>query len=302
MSATLLYIGYPKTGSTYLQKWFTQHPCVYYNGKNIGGFGNSWDIEQYALAEETEHECYVVKCSAIGFRGNVNEAGENSVPQSISRYQQKLAVTLYKIFPGAKILLITRGFSGMLVSAWNEYIVSGGVLSFEDFYEKYSTGLVAAYNYDHIISLFRNTFGEQNVIVLPFELLRDEPVKYISYLEQKLELSRSFTPPTQKINASPDTKYLRTTLMLSDWLNRLLKPFPGSIQDIAYGYYVRLLNKKKNHWLVNILSSFVKDVQPINITDEKLNPFRGNAEILKAEKLYKPYIKDYLLDIISNDH
>lgn len=296
MSNTLLYIGYPKTGSTYLQEWFSKHPAIHYNGKTIGGFGNAWDIEKYAQNPDAHHDYYVLKCSAIGMRGMVDDTVESAYTiQRIYAYQDKLANTLFKLFPEGKILLITRGFSSMLSSAWSEYIVSGGLLSFDEFYKQYSQGIVASYNYDRIVRLFREVFGERNVIALPYELLRDEPLEYLSTLEDRLGISQHFSLTKEKRNASPDAKYLEATLRVSNSLHRLLKPFSYSFQRNVYGYYIHFLNKKKNHAAVKYLSGFIKTGAIVNVSEEKLKPFIGNANVLKSEAVYQPYLKEYLI-------
>jgi hypothetical protein len=47
MSRHLVHIGYPKAGSTYLQRWFASHPQLAYREGGIAGFPNV-----YALARD----------------------------------------------------------------------------------------------------------------------------------------------------------------------------------------------------------------------------------------------------------
>jgi|GEM_PF-5080405 len=44
MRGHLIHIGFPKSGSTFLQEWFRQHPQLFYAPGGLGGFYNVYEI------------------------------------------------------------------------------------------------------------------------------------------------------------------------------------------------------------------------------------------------------------------
>jgi len=46
------------------------------------------------------------------------------------------------------------------------------------------------YDFDYLIELYSDAFGEQNVIVAPYELLRDDQSAFLGILESKLGIVR----------------------------------------------------------------------------------------------------------------
>lgn len=298
MSNVLIQIGYPKTGSTYLQEWFRQHPAILYQGKSVAGFYDSWEIERYVQEPGNQHQYFAIKLSAIGVRGgNVHRMiSSDFADNRIREYQQNLSVTLHRLFPGGKVLIVTRGFASMLSSLYTEYIVSGGTLPFDRFYAQYQKGILKAYDYDALVTTFRSVFGTENVIVLPYELLRDNPARYTELIAERLGIADRFYLPEARINASPDKKYLKANLKLSNLAYKAIRPFPAAWQRRLYGVYTGMLNKKKNHGLVRRIASFLKEGVEVEVTAEMLEAFKGMGEALKSEPLYGNYSRDYLLD------
>ncbi len=295
MSKLLVHISYPKTGSSYMQVWFSQHPALKYSNKSVAGFHNAWEIETYSLDRENRHEYFVSKLSAIGWRGNVNIVGAKFNDFDVASYHETLCSTISKLFPGAKILIVTRGFSSMLRSLFSEYIVSGGILRFDEWYNANIKLISLMYNYDHLARVFQQAFGKENVILMPYELLRDEPLKYTVEIEKQLGLSQSFKLPERKINAAADVKYLEATLRISGLLHKMVKPLPYAVQKAAFGYYSQLLNRRKDNRVVNFIAGFLQRGIEIKIGEERLAPFIGKAGAFRKEDLYQPYLKEYLL-------
>lgn len=295
MSNVLIQIGFPKTGSTYLQEWFKAHPSIMYGGKSILGFYDSWEIERY-VQQATYFQYHTIKLSAIGLRGNVHQMIQSDFANNqIDVYQSRLAEAMYRLFPTAKVLIVTRGFKSMLASLYTEYIVTGGTAPFSAFFEQYKPGILKAYNYDNLVRCFQTVYGEENVIVLPFELLQDDPNKFIQSIERALQIENSIQFATSKVNASPSKKYLYANLRLSNFVYKSIRFFPLSAQRRLYGFYARLLNKRKNHFLIQKLALLLKKEIEVEVTNQMLEPFQSNALVLKERMAFNNYLKEYLL-------
>jgi hypothetical protein len=74
----------------------------------------------------------------------------------------------------------------MMMSAYSQYARSGGE---DDLFALAEGGEGSnAWNYDHVIGLYRSAFGD-GLIVLPYELLRDDADAFVRELERRLGLS-----------------------------------------------------------------------------------------------------------------
>ena len=50
MTGHLIHIGYPKTGSNFLRRWFAAHPDLAYIEGGIGGFAGVLDIAREGVS------------------------------------------------------------------------------------------------------------------------------------------------------------------------------------------------------------------------------------------------------------
>jgi len=125
-------------------------------------------------------------------------------------YLQRIKATL----PEAKILITVRNPVSAIISAYADYMErQSGLCNFSEFITSNKLNQVPRFqinyfNYMELIKEYDDAFGQENVIVIPFELLYQSPEKFILPLYQSLELSM----PTEiikneKINA-PDYRKL----------------------------------------------------------------------------------------------
>jgi hypothetical protein len=78
---------------------------------------------------------------------------------------------------------VTRGFRSMMLSTYSQYVRTRGLASVAAVAALAgSAGTVnqAPWNYDFLIRLYRCAFGEAKVMVLPFELLRDDASAFLA--------------------------------------------------------------------------------------------------------------------------
>lgn len=296
MTRLLLHIGFPKAGSTYLQKWFSEHPAFYYKSKAIAGFYNAHDIARYAYNDGEIHECFVVSSEDLSiWKGDIDIVGFEGKPYDTVAYHKKLSLTLSRIFPNAKMLIVTRGYDSMFKSLYSQYIKGGGILTFSELQKKFGSYFPAIYDYSFVISLYRDVMGSENVIVLPYELLRDDPSKFTSLIEQCVGINKHFEFSTEKVNPAVSGQLLTAYRKLSKFLYQIIRPFPYEIKKTLFLYHVKQYITKDNLSLINLISKLCTEEKPIQVEDWLLESMKGKADLLKHEKLFQPYLQEYLI-------
>ncbi|MDB5281422.1 MAG: hypothetical protein JWO06_497 [Bacteroidota bacterium] len=292
----LIHIGYPKAGSTYLQTWFGKHPSMYYNPTSVAGFYSSWDLSRYAATPGKMHECFVLSSEHLSlWRSDVDIVGlKGTVFYDVKAYQQKLCETLHNLFPHAKVLIVPRGFTSMFPSFYSQYVSSGGIQTWAEIHAQFAEFFSYSYDYTRVIKLYREIYGAENVLVLPYELLRADPAKFTAIIEDAMGVKEKYVLP-DKVNASLDKKVLASYRKVNRFMCAVLKPFPYSFQRLVYYYYIQKLEAKKPHPFMQFLTRFSNEEVNINGVEETLKVLKGKAEILRNEKLFEPYLSEYLL-------
>lgn len=298
MSKFLIHIGYIKSGSTYLQAWFDKHPAMLYKYHGLGGFYNTRDLSWYAESEEQMHECFVISSEHLSvWKSDSDIVGmrKGFKQYDIRKYQQKLCDTLYSLYPTGKVLIVTRGFTTMFNSMYAQYVFNGGTYNFEDFYNSIGDNVPHIFDYSHVVSIYRQRFGHDNVIVMPYEMLRDDPEAFTDYIEKAMGMQRTFKFSKEKINATRDKKILNAHLIVSNALYHAVQILPYKAQRVVYGLYMKQNYSGKLSWLYKFVAARSgKEISLGNVTGI-LKPLEGKADLLKNEPLFQPYLKEYLL-------
>lgn len=305
MPSHLIHIGYPKAASTFLQEWFRRNPQMQFSSQRLAGFQNTSKVCQYASASNTSHVKYFVTSSEHFIYPNV--MGEN-VPRGISdadklptynnvqHSQKNICQTLKELFPNGKVLIITRGFNGILKSGYSQLIRFGGRFKFEQYCSLIRHNMTNFFNYDFLIDTYIKKFGEDNVIVLPFEFLAEDKTRFLTHLEETLGLE-SFDKDIKPLNKSLSDQDLFWYLWLSTFIYRLSGKFGSKVQKISYKLHLNLLRKHKLQALVVLLKKLMphKLISRKDIPEELLYRAGQQATILKRFPIYEPYLKDYYL-------
>ena len=287
MSKVLIHIGYIKSGSTYLQRWFEKHPAMFYKFKAITGFYNSHDFSWYAESTEPIHECFVISSEHLSvWKSDSDIVGmRNGLKKyDIKAYQEKLRDTLYDIYPTAKILIVTRGYTSLFQSFYSQYLAIGGTYDFENLLKSMWDNFPDLFDYSRVISLYREKFGNDNVIVLPYELLRADPHAFTAIIEKKMGIKNTFQFTSEKINASLDRKLLHAYRRFSNVIYRSVKPFPYKVQRLLYGFYIMQLHRHNIDFLLKSVARMLDKEEGMQGMDGVLEALKGKAEILRNEE------------------
>lgn len=296
MTRHLLHIGYPKAGSTFLQRWFEQHPQLAYREGGIAGFSSVYAIAREA-ASGGEEPLYRVT-STEGLSLPTLDAGHTIVDfeqrraTDIRAAQLRACTLLHELFPGAVVLIITRGFRSMILSTYSQFVRSGGHLDLDELLALTSGegfARVAPWDYDALITAYRSTFGEENVIVMPYELLRDDTAAFTKILAERLGID-ALPGNAARVNESlsPAEMY---------WYPRFTKLVMSLRSRRVYGLFVTkvtFLNRLRRG--IRVLEKLrpAHRVTDAMIADDVIEPLRGHAETLRGNPLYSGYARDYL--------
>jgi len=182
----LIHIGLPKTGTTTLQNAvFPRQTRFSYIGKINNRYSPELRdlVTRISFQDSLEYDPSVVEALAERQR-------DHSKPSLISdeifsvegRADRRLvAERLHHLFAPAKVLIVLRAQPSMLQSMYLNHVRGSDerVGSFSSWLDKnygsirfadlYRIGL----NYEPLVRTYEEVFGTDNVVVLPFELLRD---------------------------------------------------------------------------------------------------------------------------------
>ncbi len=117
MSQVLIHIGYPKTGSNFIQYWFERHPQVYFKLDKMAGFSGPKEIPAYAYQNSDQHKVFVISEEQLSvWGGELDIVNVKYKAGDIAGTQLNICKTLHSLFPGAVIQVHTRGYESLLKS------------------------------------------------------------------------------------------------------------------------------------------------------------------------------------------
>lgn len=319
MGKHLIHIGYPKAGSTFLQEWFRQHPHLLYAPGGLGSFYNVYEISRQASKNDNlDLMCFVTSDESLstpklssGFIPIENGIGDYTKLKTVKMAQKKVCETLKCLYPNGRILFVTRGFKGISMSGYSQYIREGGGLSFQKFIDvnrasmmagHHETSKVEEVDYTFVANIYEEAFGKENMIILPFELLRDDQNTFLTVIEERLGLPH-FEAKIGRINESLSPEELYWYPRMSSVVSRVTQRFGQKAYAKAYRWYVSKTLENKFHWVIKILSRLKPDSKVVeaDFPFELLDFFRENnvdrfAAKFHDDPMYAPYLSEYLLD------
>lgn len=285
----LVHVGFPKAGSTFLQRWFDAHPQILHADGGLAGFR-----DVYALVRQAADPGAVPPLWAVTSAEDLTAprpsagrmAGDYGAMGDMAALQEAACATVADLFPNAHILIVTRGFRAMTLSSYSQYVRQGGSADLADLGRG---GGAHPWAYDRVIGLYAGRFGRERLVLLPYELLRDDPARFVDALAERLGTD-PHPPPAERVNPSLSGAEMR-------WYPRIARkaaalPLPGGLRR----YLVRSAFENRLRRPIALLQR-LRPLDPIgaaSIPDEALERFRGNATLLAGEPLFAPYARDYL--------
>ena len=323
MQRHLLHVGYPKAGSTTLQAWFESRPELVFADDAIGGVTRADGIVGHVAATDGAPRWVVTSAERLIMP---TAEGPGVVPtEPITARRRRVCARLRTMFGDATILIVTRGFRSVIASSYSEVLRSGLALSVKEVVSLYQEspafeGWRAAdvFDYDAALSLYADTFGPESVMVLPFELLRDDPKAFLARLEQRLDLEPRDEPApwrNRSLSGAELYWYPRLSRGVERATARLGRP-GAALQRAYHGRVLRSGRLERSVDVVRRVSrrvirvgrlersvaalSRVSRMPTVNPADEIpaeiVETCRGRASSLATNPDYAPYAADYLND------
>lgn len=289
MTGHLIHAGYPKTGSNFLRRWFKAHPQLAYQEGGIAGWRMVYDISRQS-AQPAQGALYRVT-SSESLLSPHRSVGDSYVDYSNIRQmadaQREACELMAAIFPNAHVLMVTRGFRSMLFSSYSQFVRTGGDFSIQEMLAL-SNRAEMPWNYDAVIAMYARAFGDEKVIVMPYELLRDDPSAFTRAIEDRLGLAH-FEGPRDRVNTALSPVELLWYPRLTRFVRRL--PIGFRLKRM----YVRGVFGNRFRLPIAMLQR-LRPGTPVTadaVPDDVLRSFRGMAESLRGNPLYAPYARDY---------
>ena len=294
MKNILIHIGFPKTGTTYLQEYFENHPDVWYDQtffENYHETGKITGENKVNILEITEQNIVLSEEQLTVWKGALNPLGAKFQDYDITAQQSETAQHLFELYPNAKILITIRGFDTLLPSLYSQYALNGGTQVFDSFIEaQQSSRLSTLFNYDFIFSIYSKLFGKENVYILPYELLKSNPMAFTATIEKEFNIPH-FDFSSMAVNRSIPKIYLNVMVFVSKMVMGLIFAFPKKLQLAIYGKYVALLFYIKRTYL-----DFKKGKSVALTKMQRKNIFKlfeTTTTQVANETTIQPYLKHY---------
>ena len=296
MTGHLIHIGYPKTGSNFLRRWFDEHPQLDYAEGGIASFRDVYEIVRRGAVEPTRARYRVTSAEGLAtpqasFGVSITEHGTAAWPRPMHETQADTARILSELFPNAKILIVTRGFRSAIFSMFSQFARTAGPGDLAQFCADLERAIPArldGWDYCWLIGLYERAFGADNVILLPWELLRDDATRFVGTLANRLDVE-PLAPSRDRVNPSLSGEELYWYPRMSGVVRRL-----GSKR--LFGLWSRAAFASRLTPVVRMLQG-LRPATPLtaaDIPESLVNAYRGRADCLSVRPLYAPYAADYL--------
>lgn len=290
----LLHIGYGKAGSSFLQRWFLNHPELF--------AGSGWDLCRKTYSEMEKNQMnnkkyFVISSEGLGSWLPHTEIGcQFDLEFDVKKYQLKICETLKYCFKESKILIVTRNLDDMVRSGYSQFVKTGGTLEWVDFIKIYSDLLLEIWDYNYLIKQYSKAFGAENILVMPYELLRDDSEKFFLYLDDQLGLNY-FRIPNEKVNPSLSKEELYFFPKISRIVAILCNKLPFYNYTRIFRKHIRYIRSGKYKLIVKLMKllSFKKINKDFFYSEKFFNVFKKNSNILNNYTLYNNYKNHYHL-------
>lgn len=248
----LIHIGLPKAASTYIQAAALQRGDVqvlqwYNHAQNIvneaslaafqSGPGESSTTPDSPSADMP---VFVSSEELCGWAPRPVTRAE------IQAYQDLVAKRLKEELPDAKVLIVTRSPLSFVDSYYNQAVKEGSSENPHVFASRWGALLLELQNYTRLCSSYCSLFGTSNVLVMPVELLRDDPARFYDRIEAHAGFTlRPRSPESIQHNRSLSTHELQAMRVL----NRIVKILAANQEGKPEHFMLPHLNSIKRSFL-----------------------------------------------------
>ncbi|HED54110.1 MAG TPA: sulfotransferase family protein [Phycisphaerales bacterium] len=249
----LIHIGLHKTGTTWLQRRVFSDPAMGYLSTPNGQSNEATDafvtVDPLAFDADSALARFTPMLSEARQRGLVPVISQerlSSDPSFGGYYFTDVLDRLIETFGAFRLLLTIREQKGMLLALYRQAVRSGATFSLR---QAIGTGdeptgwkptIRPEYLlYDRMIEHVRSRLGDDRVCVLPLELMRRDPERYMRELQAFSGAKSSVVPSMEAENAgySPLATRVSTVVNRFAWPNPLGPEQPMSVRLARRGMW-----------------------------------------------------------------
>lgn len=290
-----IHIGLLRTGSTWLQRLFADHSeiCFVFRPqyfdyednwqKGPNYYKNLFKINKQHKAIVDSEEAYSLgrRYGLTGLKSeDLKKAKQEKVyPNILSSDVKNIAQRIYQTNPNAKIIMVLRRQPEWFISLYKRLIEGEGKnWRFSDFLNSNYVGkesLEISY-YSKVVKLFFDLFGKENVLVLFYEQMRDEPKKFLKHISDFLNISEFSSP---QINVKVRESISNHAIKLMRKANYITQLLPNKRNTLYYQFVFRLIRKLNKIFLKKIKDTTILSSQ--EKSDLLENYKQDNKELAK---------------------
>ena len=179
----VVHIGYPKTGSTWLQQQVFPRLSLPY--------GNADPRLRAAMTRLILDDAF--DPADVRLKPPVLFSDEAICGDMFADVSHgfRSAERLHAVAPNARVLVLVRRQPDMVRSLYAQYVNMGGIGSLDDFLAGRAAGCLFTHQhleYDRLVTHYAELFGRERVLVAPYERLRADPLDFVRRLCGELEL------------------------------------------------------------------------------------------------------------------
>lgn len=282
----ILHIGLPRTGSTFLQrKVFNYLKDVYYTGVNSNKTDNAHfekldyinDNSPPGWSEQEIEELHKYIDSLA--ESNILYTNEMLAGKPINMFHNKLenALLLKKVFKTPRIFLVIRNQSEWINSYYNETFIKKFVpISLGKFLEVKELLVKPHLNWLDLYSLYVENFGKENILVLPYEMLKNSPQEYLARFYDFFAIEHYIPESFEQVNKSLSVEQIKQNKGFLKLISKVLALVVGLL---PVGF-LEFVSNKAGKYIRKL--PFIKHLKP-DSTNVKL----GDSETQTIMSLYK---------------
>lgn len=208
---TTIHIGLLKTASTTLQTGFAVNPALTY--------------VDYRLVEPLRNAASAAAETGQGLPGQVpvgnllsvlrmsdkpvviSDERFSGIPHysyriksgSVTRaFQIHCAQLLHAVCPQARVVIVLREPRAWLVSYYKQFLKFGEHRRIKPYCRAHHDHLVQSYSVDFLSDLYAGLFGAENIVVLPFEMLRKDKARFLEIFSDTIGTAISLPESANK--------------------------------------------------------------------------------------------------------
>ena len=191
----LIHVGYPKTGSSWIQRCLFDNPDTGFAPLFGGDTQMRSAIMRLLVLPHPlvfdSRTCFkhfspaVLDLMLRGLVPILSHERLAGTPHSGGYDSKQLALRLAEVFPGAKVLIVVREQRSIIVSAYKQYVRNGGACALWGYLHPPRDGRIPLFSFEYfeyhrLVGCYVDLFGRSSVLVLPYELFRDHPTAFVA--------------------------------------------------------------------------------------------------------------------------